>query len=63
MTWEGQEGREGREGKGKEGRKGEGKEKVEISPPQSFLKVGAYGEYSSLMAWLSVLNTAVGESL
>jgi len=41
----GMDGRRGREGKGKEGRKGEGKAKGrrEISPPRSFLKVGAYG--------------------
>ena len=37
----------GRQGTGREGRKGEGKggegNLAEISPPRSFLKVGAYG--------------------
>jgi len=43
--------RENREGKGKEGRKGEGKGKGrrKISPPRSFLEVGAYMQGSRLI--------------
>ena len=49
MTGEGAGGREGEVGKARRGRTGNGEEKGkgakgrEISPPRSFLKVGAYG--------------------